>query len=216
MNVDLDRLKRVAPFALPVAIVVVGWMAVIRPVAADGAAAAGRTDTLRQRLAQVRASVAQPPPPPTSDDPLAAFELQVADHDVSAQVVGQLADLAKVASATGLVIETGDRVVVSAPGGPQVSDGGAPPDPRFALFQATLAYVPISMSFDARFASAGRFLWELRDVATTIEIRSLEIRPRAGEEPAGAAAADGEVHVALTLFAYAREDAAVAAAVGRP
>lgn len=178
VNLDTERLKQAAPFALPLMIVVLGWMFLISPTASENAGAARQLDALEQRLAQVRASVAEPPPPPVTGDPHEAFERQVAAHDVSSQVILQLSQLASSAAVTNLAIETGDRVIVTSPAGPQVSGGAALPDPRFALFEVPLAYSPILMSFDADYAGLGGFLWRLRDLSTTMEVRSLEIRPR--------------------------------------
>ena len=215
MNLETERLKRAAPFALPLMIVVLGWMFLIGPAASENAGAARQLDALEQRLAQVRASVAEPPPPPTTGDPREAFERQVAARDVSSRVLLRLSQLAAGAAVTSLAIETGERVIVSAATGPQVSGGVAPPDPRFGLFEAPLAYSPILMSFDADYASLGGFLWWLRDLPTTIEVRSLEIRPRVRDAAVGTGAVagpppDGRVHVGLTLFAYARQSAPVA------
>lgn len=202
MNIDPERLKRAAPFALPLLIIVIGWMFVVRPVASGNASVAREVDQLDQRLAQVRASVSQPPPPQVVGDARASFERQVPARDVSYQVFEQLARLARAEGAMTLEIETGDQVVVAA-AGPQPT-GGALPDPRFALFEAPLVYSPISMSFDAEFARLGQFLWNLRDLATAVEIRTIDVK----------AAPGGRVHVTLTLFAYARQQSAAIATAG--
>jgi hypothetical protein len=209
VSIDIERVKQFAPFGLPLVLVVGGWLFLISPRASENAREAQALDGLQQRLTQVRASLAEPPPPPISGEPREAFERQVAARDVSLQVIQQLARLAAGATVANLSIDTGDQVTVSG-AGPRVSDGGAPPDPRFALFDTPLAYSPITMSFDADFDRIGEFLWAMRDLATTIEIRSLEITPRAREGSAGGSA--GPVHVALTLFAYVRQSAAVATA----
>jgi hypothetical protein len=215
MNTDIERLKQFAPFALPLMIVVLGWMFLISPTASENAGAARQLEALEQRLAQVRASVAEPPPPPITGDPRGAFERQLAARDVSSQVILELSQLASSAAVTNLAIETGDPVTATSATGPQVSGGGALPDPRFELFEIPLAYSPILMSFDADYASLGGFLWRLRDLATTIEVRSLEIRPRLGDGVVGTSAAaraapDGRVHAGLTLFAYSRRSASLA------
>ena len=195
MNVDTAALRRLAPFAAPLLVLAGGWMLLIAPASTANARAGRDLDVLRQRLAQVRASVGAPPPAPDSVDPGAAFERQVAVGDASSQVLEQLAGLASGAHAANLLIETGDRVPLARAGAPQA--GGTPQaDPRFSLFDTPLTYSPISMSFDAEFASVGQLLWRLRDLATTVELRSLEIKP--------AASGSGRVHAALTLFAYAR------------
>lgn len=206
MDLDVGRLRKLAPFGLPLMIAVGAWFFLISPTASENARAGRELDALQQRLAQVRASVGEPPPPAASGDPVAAFERQVAARDASSQVVGELAALAGAAAATNLVIETGERAAVAGSGGPQV-DGGAVPDPRFSLFPAPLAYTPIVMSFDAAFARVGDLIWDLRDLATITEIRALEVTPATG--------APGRVHVTLTVFAYARQDAVLTAGASR-
>lgn len=207
VNIDTERLKQAAPFALPLMIVVLGWMFLISPAASENADEARQLDALEQRLAQVRVSVAEPPPPPITSDPRGVFERQLAARDASSQVILELSQLASSVAVTNLAIETGDPVTATSPTGPQVSGGAALPDPRFELFEVPLAYSPILMSFDADYASLGGFLWRLRDLATTIEVRSLEIRPRLRD---GSASPDGRVHAGLTLFAYARRSASLA------
>jgi hypothetical protein len=157
----------------------------------------------------VRTTLTQPVPPPLPGDPVAAFERQVAAGDATSTLLEQLARLASSSRAGNLLIETGERVSIAADGaGPRLT-GAAPTDPRLQLFAVPLAYSPVSMSFDADYASLGEFLWRLRDLATTVEIRTMEVKPRAasaaGPEPAVLPVADGAVHVALTLFAYSRE-----------
>lgn len=208
MNLDFDlhRLRRLAPLGALLLVVVAGWMLLVSPTASSNAQAARAFDALRQRLVQAQVSLSEPPPAPPSTDPIAAFERQVAAGDASSQLLEQLARLATGASAANLDIQTGERVIVAAAGGPQVA-GGALPDPRFVLFEVPLAYSPIIMSFDAQFARVGQFLWELRDPATLVEIRRVEIRPLAQ---------DDRVHVMLLLFAYARQTVPAPAAGAAP
>jgi hypothetical protein len=157
--------------------------------------------TLRQQLTQLRASVSGPAPQPAAGNPVASFERAVAAGDASSAVLEQLAGLASGARATNLLIETGERVVLNGStagptaSGPQ-SGSGAQPDPRFALFNMPLTYSPVSMSFDAEFAGVGALLWQMRDMATTIEIRNVDIKPISVDVR--------KVHVMLALFAYAR------------
>jgi hypothetical protein len=211
MKFDLDLLRRAAPFALPAVILAVGWMVLIGPTAAENARVAGEVDLLGQRLTQVQASLARPAPPLVSGDPGATFASRVAARDASSQVLEQLARLASGAPALNLLIETGDRVALAG-AGPRATDDTAT-DPRLVLFDLPLAYSPISMSFDAEYSRAGELLWRLRDLATTVEIRSVQVTPRVGDGPVGAAARDGLVHVSLVLFAYAQQ-VPVAAAAG--
>jgi hypothetical protein len=206
MKIDSDRLTHFAPFAVPVLLLAGGWMLLVRPAAADSTRSSREADALRVRLQAVRSSISQPPPRQITVDPVAAFERGVPATDSSSQVLEQLARMAATASVANLLIETGDQVAVTeAPTtGPQVT--GASPDPRFTMFGATLAYSPISMSFDADYTRAGELLWRLRGLPTAIEIRSLEIKPRVRADDREARSVnDGSVHVALSLFAYVRK-----------
>ena len=198
LDLDIDRLKKLAPFALPLVIIVGGWLLLISPAASANARAGRDLDSLRQRLARARAAVGEPASLEDAGDPTGAFERLVAVGDTSSRLVEQLSRLATAASATNLEIVTGERVTVSAPGGPQVA-GGAVPDPRFSLFPfTTLSYTPVTMTFDAGFAQVGGLLWNLRSLPTTTEIRTADLtRPAEGGE--------GRVHVVMTLFAYARD-----------
>ena len=199
MTIDVQRLRRFAPAAAALLIVGGGWMLLVGPAMSRSSRTAREVTTLRQQLTQLRASVSGPAPVAAPGDPVKSFERQVAVGDASSSVLEQLAALASGARATNLLIETADRVVVTAPGGPQVSNG-VQPDPRLALFNTPLAYSPVSMAFDADFSDVGGFLWRVRDFATTVEIRNVEIKPIGGDQR--------RVHVVLSLFAYARPSAA--------
>jgi hypothetical protein len=206
MKIGSDRLTHFAPFAVPVLLLAGGWLLLVRPAAADSTRASREADALRVRLDAVRASTSQPPPPEVTVDPTAAFEREVPATDSSSQLLEQLARMAANASVANLLIETGDQVAVTdGPSiGPQAT--GASPDPRFNIFGVTLAYSPIAMSFDADYTRVGELLWNLRGLATAIEIRALEIKPRVRAADSEARTVnDRSVHVALSLFAYVRK-----------
>ncbi|MBI2187944.1 MAG: hypothetical protein HYU37_12645 [Acidobacteria bacterium] len=205
MKLDTARLRHFAPFALPLLIVVFGWLLLVRPTMASGAESARQLQALEQRLAAVRRSLTGPRPATVSGDARAAFERQVAARDASAQVFERLATLAKQAGVTNLTIETGQRTAVTVGTGPQAAS--AVPDPRIALFEVPLAFLPITMAFDGPYAAAGQFLWQLRDPPTVVEIRTLEMR--------STETGDGRVHMTLTLFAFARQPGDVVPAGGR-
>ena len=70
--------------------------------------------------------------------------------------------------------------------------------------------------FDAEFSRVGELLWRLRDLATTVEVRSISITSVASADAAGAPERTGVVHVSLVLFAYAQQSPAVATAGEAP
>ena len=222
MNMPLDqaRLRQLAPFALAVIILAAGWALLVRPQAAEKQQAERQLASLRPRLEGVRRAMMEPPPPVLAVDPAGAFTREVTAGDPG-RILEELSRLAPRARYRNLSIDaTGEQVSVRGGGGPQVA-GAVAPDPRFALFNAPLTYLPVTMSFDADYASVGELLWRLRDVGTIVEIRNVDIKPAAaaagGETaPAGLApatggqpgdasgASAGDLHVSLMLFAYAR------------
>jgi hypothetical protein len=194
-SLDLQQLRRYAPIGVVILIVALGWIVFVSPALGRSTRASRQVTSLRQQLEQVRASARGPAPEPVPGNPAAAFQRQVAAGDASSELLEQLASLASSAQAANLLIETGERVVITPPTGPQVANQ-AQPDPRLALFNVQLAYSPVTMSFDGDFENAGAMLWRLRDLATAVEIRSVEITPVGSDLR--------RVHVAMSLFAYAR------------
>ena len=213
MTFDQQRLRRFAPFILPLVIVGAGWMLLIRGTAAQSARAGRDLDGLRQRLNSVRALMASPPPPAITADPVKAFERRVPPRDVSGAIVNELLRLARTTQVAEPSIETGEPGVVSLTAGPQVA-GAASADPRFQLFATPLTYTPVTMGFDADYASLGEFLWRLRDLSTVVEVRRLSVARQAPSADGAIVRETGKVRVALALFAYARVPAPAAAGTG--
>ena len=81
-------------------------------------------------------------------------------------------------SLRSFVIETGDRMSSPSRGGraetagASGADGVDGADPRLALFPYAVIYTPLRVSFESTFEAAGNVLWQLRDLPTTVEIRS--------------------------------------------
>jgi hypothetical protein len=196
MAIDRKRLLRLVPLVVAVVLLVAGWMLFVQPRFSASTRADHDIDALRQRLTSLRAEVAEPMPPAPATDPATAFERVTAAGDATSLLLEELARLAAAAPAANLLIETGERVDGAArAAGPQASNAPTP-DPRIALFATNLSYTPVTMSFDAAYSRVGEMLWGMRDLATTVELRNVEVRP----------ADDGRVHVAITLFAYARPE----------
>jgi hypothetical protein len=145
---------------------------------------------------------------------MSAFERRIGARDATSQLLGQLTHLALSAGVRNLLIDsTSARVAVTSPGaGPRVA-GASEPDPRIALFKTPLVYSSVPMSFDSGYEALGELLWQFRDMPTLVEIRALDVKPRAVQNSPGASSldregqADGTVSVSLTLFAYARKAA---------
>jgi hypothetical protein len=209
MKMDLAGLRHYAPYLAPFAIVGLGWMLLVRPTSAQNTRAAQELDELRRRVATVRTQNGVPlPPPEPAVDPAMAFERLVAAGDASGRVLEELSRLASATRVRIDMLETGEQGDVNAGTGPGVA-GAAIPDPRLALFQAPLKYSPVTLTADADYSSLGEFLWRLRDLATLIEIRALDITAPAAQ-PDEAPETPGTLRVTLTLFAYARTGARAA------
>jgi Tfp pilus assembly protein PilO len=203
VSLDANRLRPFAPILLPLLIVGAGWTLLIRPTGAQIARDAQQVEALQQRLALVRTAMMEPPPPESNLDPVQSFERQLPARDSTHLVMQELTRLAPPARFFNLQIATGESSIASAARGPRVGTVENV-DPRFTLFDAPLVYSPLTMSFETDYASLGDLLWRLRDLATIVEIRSLEITPGAPAGPDRPARARDTVHAALTLFAYAR------------
>jgi hypothetical protein len=200
MKVDFARLRRFTPVAVFAVTVGVGWILLASPSAADRARTNDRIALLQQREAALQAMVTEPLPPIGSTDPVAEFDTRIAADDPTASVVERLARLASDTHARGLFIETVEGPGASGRGVPPV-DARYQPDPRFALFDRQLTYTTISVSFESDYAGLGRFLWDLRNFPSIVEVRTLNIRPRGSSS---SAPKDGTVRTSMTLFAYSR------------
>jgi hypothetical protein len=211
LDLDLTRLRAAAPMFAPMAIALVGWIALVAPVSSRNVGDARDLDLLRQRLAAARATLHEPIGAAPKGDAVDAFRRAMSAGDATPALLEQLARRASEALAGDLRIETGDRVSLSggSAAGPQVANLPQP-DPRLALFETPLTLSPITMSFDAAYPDLGAFLWSLRGLATVVEIRSLELKPSPPSEQV-------TEHVTMTLFAYARPaEASVHLAAAEP
>ena len=211
MELDRQRLEQVAPFAIAVVLCALGWLMLVQPRVTASSRAGREIEGIRQRLTRARESVAGPAPEMPVNDAVARFERVTVAGDATAELLEQLARRAAAAQVLNLLIETGQRVAdtTGRGAGPQATVSAASvPDPRLALFGVSVAYSPLTMSFDADYAHLGDFLWQMRDLATTMEIRRLDVSPSRATAADGVATLKGKVHVSMTLFAYARERSA--------
>ena len=196
-SLDLAKLRAFAPVAVPLVIIAAAWIVLLGPAASANARAWRDLDAARQQLIAARRAASGPVPSTVDDDPAAAFARTLAERDATPQLLEQLARRAAGVRAEALSIETGQGAAVASASGPQVANQPQP-DPRFALFDLPLAYSPLTMSLDAEYPQVGAFLWNLRDLATVVDIRSLELRP----SPQRTRPME---HVTLTMFAFARQ-----------
>jgi hypothetical protein len=207
VSLDVERLRRFLPLIVFAAAVGVGWMVFVRPLSAEHAQGDGRLEALRLREAELRGMVGESRSPAVSGDPADVFDTRVASGDPTAAIVERLAQLASDSRARDLFIET-----VEAP-----TEAGVPPmpaahrpDPRFSLFDRQLTYATVRMAFEIDYAGLGRFLWNLRDLPSVVEIRALNVQPPPPAPGGGPRATDGVLRVTMTLYAYSRTSAAAA------
>jgi hypothetical protein len=183
-------LARVAPALLaiaPVALVVATYAVAVRPRVDAADRARARVAVLHARLVGLEASARETPVSAVTSGEEGSqrdFERRtpVADRlsDIL-QTLARLADGGTEGDVRNLAIETGNRVGPSAPG-PTGAAGIAgaqteSPDPRLALFQAPVTCTPVTVAFEATYAQLGRFFWNLRDLPTTVEVRSVDVVP---------------------------------------
>lgn len=126
------------------------------------------------------------------------FEMRTPTDDRAPEVAEAITNLLSspaVGGVSRLSIETGDAVRLDSPAGNVV-------DPRVGLFRAPIAYIPMTVTFDSRYAQIGRFFWNLRALPSMFELRAVDI------EPAPAAPL---MRTRLALFVFQRPDAVLPA-----
>lgn len=210
-SIDTALVGRFVPIVVPLVVLLTIYAAAVVPRGRAARASLARVLPLKAELANMRSLLqapAEPAPPSASspspgEDAVRMFGTRVPSEN---RVPELLEALAQRALAVGpgeirnLLIETGERVDMGSPAagaGPRVAGGANErPDPRFALFPQSLAYTPITVSFESAYSRAGEFLWRLRDLPTTIEIRSLELKSVSAET--------SQVRAALTILAFQR------------
>jgi hypothetical protein len=209
MSQDLTRLRALLPLVVFVATVGLGWL-LLGGQATDSTRIAERIAVLRQREAALQAVVNEPPPSTTAPSPVATFDARMSADDPTAAIVERLARLASEVRARALFIETVESASPTGRNGAPVAASSH--DPRFALFDRQLTSTAIRLSFETPYAGLGQFLWNLRDLPSIVEVRTLNVRPVGASNRAQG---DGAVRASMTLFAYARSTQATSTAVSR-
>jgi Tfp pilus assembly protein PilO len=180
-----DAIERLLPFLIVVAIVTFAFFFFIQTPL--NAYLRTRTDTaaLETRLQTARDSVARAAgtPPVDIQASITLFEKQMASDERVADVTALLAkavlDSAPADKLRGFVIETSDRIKAEADEGGRAkarpvttSTVGTSPDPRLSLFPYKVAYTPVKVAFSSTFEGIANFMWKVRDLPTTIEVKS--------------------------------------------
>ncbi len=180
-----SALDRLGPLAVGIVVAAVGFTWFVRPglsaclrARADVVSVTARVRALENMLARAGAQA------PVDDRQLMTeFDKAVPSEDRVPDVIELLArnalDSAPGTRIQGLLIEAGERVVAgqaASPNAPFVAVSASDqPDPRVGLFAPSIEYTPVSVSFESTFDAIGAFLWRLRDLPATVEIRSMQL-----------------------------------------
>jgi hypothetical protein len=176
-----QALERLLPFLVFAAIITAGWFWFVQPRLATYLRASTDTAALeeRARTLQLAAGKVRSAPPVDLDRTQREFEARVSPDDRVAEVAAVLAQAVLASAPPGelraFVMDAGDRVSASREAGRDTGTPGSAADgadPRLALFPYSVSYTPLRLSFESRFETAGDVLWRLRDLPTTVEVRS--------------------------------------------
>ncbi|MEX2270837.1 MAG: type 4a pilus biogenesis protein PilO [Vicinamibacterales bacterium] len=197
---NAPSVRRFAPLAIALAIVAVAWFLFVQPRQSAADRAAAEVRGLQPRVDQL-ARLVEGPGVAAGDGPAADVIRRLPQVDPMPDVVERLSRLALAGSNEAdvryLLIETGEQAVAGGdgPGQPRATHAGEP-DPRVALFGMPLAYTPVTVSFESTYERLGRFLWDMRELPTIVEVHSLTVEP----------AADGgaRLKTKMVLFVYRR------------
>jgi hypothetical protein len=208
-------LERLAVVLVPLVVLVVGIMWFVQPRFADTLRTQADLRGLEERVASLKVAASSGSAIEAADaaESVREFERRVATDDRTASLTEKLAHLAldppDLDEARNLQIDAGARVQADNPGAvgePRV--GGASQtsiDPRFSLFPVSLQYTPITVTFEATYDRLGQFLWNLRDLPTLVEVRSLEVKR-----------ALPLIQIKLVLLAFQRSAPPAGPATGAP
>lgn len=201
-----DRLQRVAPLVLPLAILVFAWLVFVQPRQTAARRAGEEIAVLEPRVTEL-SPILDSPAETTSADELAPEMIRrLPQVDPMPDVLERLARLALIGTnhpdaphgaVSDLLIETGEHAITGeAAGTAPRAAGPAEPDPRVALFGVPLAYTRVTVTFESSYERLGQFLWDMGELPTIVEVHALDVRP---SSPDGA-----RLRTTMTLFVYRR------------
>lgn len=205
---NVDQLRRFAPVAIPLAIFAIAWLMFIQPRRAAAHKASAEIRSLQPRLAEISPLAARSGTP-ASTDAGAEIIRRLPEVDPMPDVLERLARLALVGAneadgphrVTDLLIETGEQALASGEETGQPTATGAidDMDPRVALFQVPLGYTRVAVSFESSYERLGKFLWDMRELPTIVEVHTLDVQPSAADA--------ARVRTSMVLFVYRRTGA---------
>jgi hypothetical protein len=160
----------VAPWFAAVGLAVAGYVLAVSPLAAEYRRDLDEATRLEVRGVVLREAIARDgsvaPADPSAS--VLRFERRVSESDVVAELAERLARLADESAR-----ETGIRSVRLSTGD---AGAGAPAaDVRFALFPSRVTATPVTVSFEASYATMARLAWRLRELPTVVDIESIRL-----------------------------------------
>lgn len=158
----------VVPWFAAIGLALAGYVLAVSPLVSEYRRHLDEEARLEARAVVLRAAIvrggsAAPVDPAAS---VLRFEQRVSGSDVAAELAERLARLADESAR-----ETGIRSVRLSTG----DAGEAAPDVRFALFPSRVTATPVTVSFEASYATMARLAWQLRELPTVVDIRSIRL-----------------------------------------
>lgn len=183
VNRATDTFERSIPIVVVAAIALAGYFWFVQPRIGEYLSNRNEVATLESRVRTLQDTVnrGRGVLPPDEAATIRQFEEQVSRDDKVSEIVETLArlalDSAPKGKVRGLRIQTGTSAQWQSGEAPARGGSGLAeaPDPRFALFQLAVTYTPVTVSFESSYEAITRFVWQLRDMPTMIEVRSIDL-----------------------------------------
>jgi hypothetical protein len=180
-----ETFERFAPLIVVAACLLVGYFWFVQPSVSEYVRLRTERSALESRVSLLRDTVnrGRSVLPPDEAAAMRLFEERTSADDKVSEVAELLArralESAPKGRVRGLQIQTGTSIRWQ-PGqrlqdSGRAGEGADDPDPRFALFGTPLTYTPITITFESSYEAITSFVWQLRDLPTTIELRSMEL-----------------------------------------
>lgn len=186
----LTSLTTAMAVAAPVVVFAFLYVLQVQPERAAAAESRSQLTAAQDELHRQRMFV-RPRPVVTEVSALDEFDARTTEGDRVGEVADAVTSLLNgpvVGGVANLSIETGPPVDV-------------PIGSIARLFPQTVVQVPVTVTFDARYAQIGRFFWDLRVLPTTFDLQSVELTP--------GVASSGLMRVKVSLLMFHRPETLV-------
>jgi hypothetical protein len=176
-------LPRVLPMAVGIIIVACGYYGLVQSGVGDYLRLRVEAQSLEARVRTLDETAARGRGLqwPDENQAITLFEARVSKDDRVAEVAERLVRAVAESSTDGklrrLAMGTAAQPAIGASGQgrPVATTEVEPIDPRWSLFPYTLTQTPVTLSFEASYATITSFFAKLRDLPTAIEIRSVKL-----------------------------------------